>query len=340
MQPFTYVRAANQDDALASITREPEAMFIAGGTNLLDLMKEGVHAPSQLVDIRKLPAREITAKESGGIHIPAMARNSDVAYHPVVRERYPVLSEAILAGASAQLRNMATVGGNLMQRTRCSYFHDTAFACNKRQPGSGCAAIEGFNRIHAILGGSEHCIATHPSDMCVALVALDAVIQVQGPRGERSVPITDFHLLPGDTPHLETVLKHGEMITAVDLPAMPWRALGGKPPLAVSHYLKVRDRWSYAFALVSAAVVLEMDGDMIQQARVALGGVGTKPWRALEAEQVLVGAPATEENFTAAADAAMQGASPRQFNGFKVELAKRTLQEALKTVAAMEGESI
>ncbi|QDL07328.1 xanthine dehydrogenase family protein subunit M [Brasilonema octagenarum UFV-E1] len=329
MNPFTYVRAANSDDAIATLTREPQAMFIAGGTNILDLMKEGVHTPSQLVDIRKLPSTEIVTKDNGGIRIGATLRNSDAAYNSLVQERYPVLSEAILAGASAQLRNMATVGGNLMQRTRCSYFHDTAFACNKRQPGSGCAALEGFNRMHAVLGTSEHCIAAHPSDMCVALVALDAVVQTQGPRGERSIPITDFHLLPGETPHLETVLEHGEIITAVDLPEMPlaWR----------SHYLKIRDRASYAFALVSAAVVLEIDEEVIRNARIALGGVGTKPWRSLEAEQVLVGAPATQETFTAAADAAMQEARPYRHNQFKIELAKRTLEEALKTVAAISG---
>jgi xanthine dehydrogenase YagS FAD-binding subunit len=224
---------------------------------------------------------------------------------------------------------MATVGGNLMERTRCYYFHDTAFACNKRQPGSGCAALDGFNRIHAILGGSEHCIATHPSDMCVALAALDAVVQTRGPAGKRCIPITDFHLLPGDTPHLETVLEHGEMITAVELPAMPFAAR--------SHYLKVRDRASYAFALVSAAVVLEINGEVISNARVTLGGVGTKPWRSLEAEQVLVGASANSETFAAAALAAVRGASPRQHNWFKVSLAKRTLEDALLTVAAMEG---
>ena len=328
MNPFTYVRAANSDDAIATVTREPQAMFIAGGTNILDLMKEGVHTPSQLVDIRKLPSTEIVTKD-GGIRMGAAARNSDVAYNSLVQERYPVLSEAILAGASAQLRNMATVGGNLMQRTRCPYFHDIAFACNKRQPGSGCAALEGFNRMHAVLGTSEHCIAAHPSDMCVALVALDAIVQTQGPEGERSIPITDFHLLPGDTPHLETVLEHGEIITAVELPAMPfaWR----------SHYLKIRDRASYAFALVSAAVVLEIDGQEIRNARIALGGVGTKPWRSLEAEEVLVGAPVTEEIFAAAADTAMREARPYQYNQFKIELAKRTLEEALKTVAAMSG---
>lgn len=330
MNPFTYVRVANQDEAVATVAREPQAMFIAGGTNMLDLMKEGVQTPSQLVDIRKLPSGEIETKDNGGIRISAIARNSDVAYNPIVREHYPVLSEALLAGASAQLRNMATVGGNLMQRTRCFYFHDTVFACNKRQPGSGCAALDGFNRIHAILGTSEHCIATHPSDMCVALAALDAVVQTRSAAGERSIPIADFHLLPGDTPHLETVLEHGEMITAVDLPAMPitWR----------SHYLKVRDRASYAFALVSAAVALDVDGEVISGARVALGGVGTKPWRSLEAEQVLVGARVKSETFAAAADAAVRGASPRQHNRFKVELAKRTLEDALKTVAAMQGD--
>jgi len=284
MNPFTYVRAANSDEAIATLKREPQAMLIAGGTNMLDLMKEGVHTPSQLVDIRKLPSTEIVTKD-GGIRMGAAARNSDVAYNSLIQERYPVLSEAILAGASAQLRNMATVGGNLMQRTRCPYFHDIAFPCNKRQPGSGCAALEGFNRMHAVLGTSEHCIAANPSDMSVALMALDAVVQIQGSTGERSIPITEFHLLPGDTPHLETVLEHGEMITAVDLPAMPfaWR----------SHYLKVRDRASYAFALVSAAVVLEIDGEVIRNARIALGGVGTKPWRSLEAEEVLVSAPAS-----------------------------------------------
>lgn len=226
MNPFAYVRAANRDEAIATVAREPAAMFIAGGTNILDLMKEGVHAPSQLIDIRKLPAINITSQDDGSILIGAMARNSAVAHHSLVRQRYPVLSEAILAGASAQLRNMATTGGNLMQRTRCSYFHDTAFACNKRQPGSGCAAIDGFNRSLAILGGSDSCIATHPSDMAVAMVALDAIVHTHGANGDRQIPIADFHLLPGDTPHLETVLEHGEMITAVELPAMPfaWRS--------------------------------------------------------------------------------------------------------------------
>jgi xanthine dehydrogenase YagS FAD-binding subunit len=327
MNPFTYTRAENSDSAIATVIRESGAMFIAGGTNIMDLMKEEVHAPSQLVDIRKLPASEIIAKD-GGVRIGAMARNTEVAYNPLIQNHYAVLSEAILAGASAQLRNMATVGGNLMQRTRCSYFHDIDFACNKRQPGSGCDAIEGFNRMHAILGTSSSCIAANPSDMCVALAALDAVVHIQSSNGNRTIPFTEFHLLPGDTPHIETVLEHGEMIAAVELPAMPTKAR--------SHYLKVRDRASYAFALTSAAVVLEINDSVISHARIALGGVGTKPWRSKEAEQVLIEATATQETFTAAAEAALEAANPQRHNSFKVELAKRTLTEALKTVAAME----
>lgn len=326
MNPFTYTRATDSDDAIAICSREG-AMFLAGGTNMMDLMKEGVNTPSQLVDIRKLPEKQIVVKDDGSIRIGATTSNTDVAYHPAIKQRYQVLSEAILAGASAQLRNMATVGGNLMQRTRCPYFHEVAFACNKRQPNSGCSAYNGFNRMNAILGGSEHCIAAHPSDMCVALAALDAVVQTRSASGERSIPISDFHLLPGDTPHLETALEHGELIAAVDLPVIPENAR--------SHYLKVRDRTSYAFALVSAAVVLEINNDVISFARVALGGVGTKPWRSYEAEQVLMGAPANEETFTSAANAAMQQAQPRQFNAFKVELAIATLKETLAIVAAM-----
>lgn len=328
MNPFTYTRATDTDDAIAICSREG-AMFLAGGTNMMDLMKEGVNTPTQLVDIRKLPEKQIVVKDDGSTRIGATTSNTDVAYHPVIKERYQVLSEAILAGASAQLRNMATVGGNLMQRTRCPYFHEVAFACNKRQPGSGCSAYNGFNRMNAILGGSEHCIAAHPSDMCVALAALDAVVQTRSGLGERSIPISDFHLLPGDTPHLETALEHGEFIAAVDLPVIPENAR--------SHYLKVRDRTSYAFALVSAAVVLSINNGVISFARVALGGVGTKPWRSYEAEQVLMGAPVNEDTFTAAANAAMQQAQPRQFNTFKVELAKETLKETLLIVAAMDG---
>lgn len=328
MNPFTYTRATDTDDAIAICSREG-AMFLAGGTNMMDLMKEGVNTPSQLVDIRKLPEKQIITRDDGSIRIGATTSNTDVAYHPAIKERYQVLSEAILAGASAQLRNMATVGGNLMQRTRCPYFHEVAFACNKRQPGSGCSAYNGFNRMNAILGGSEHCIAAHPSDMCVALAALDAVVQTRSGSGERSIPISDFHLLPGDTPHLETALEHGELIASVDLPVIPNNAR--------SHYLKIRDRTSYAFALVSAAVVLEINEDVISFARVALGGVGTKPWRSYEAEQVLMGASVNEDTFTAAANAAMQQAQPRQFNAFKVDLAKETLKETLFIVAAMDG---
>lgn len=323
MNPFTYVKANSSEDAIATLTEVTEAMLIAGGTNILDLMKEGVQNPPHLIDIRKLPAA-IELRDQH-LYISAMARNSEVAYHPIVRSRYPVLSQAILAGASAQLRNMATIGGNVMQRTRCSYFHDIAFACNKRQPGSGCAALNGFNRTHAIFGTSDQCIATHPSDMCVALAALDAIVHTRSATGTRQIPFAEFHRLPGDTPHLETVLMPGEMIVAIELPALPlaWR----------SHYLKVRDRTSYAFALVSAAVILDLDGDTIRHAHIAMGGVGTKPWRMPEAEQVLVGAPATNATFTAAANAALQDASPQQFNGFKVELAKATLKETLQIVA-------
>lgn len=328
MNPFTYVKANSSEDAIATLTQIPEAMLIAGGTNMLDLMKEGVQTPPQLIDIRKLPST-IELREDR-LYIGAMARNSEVAYHPIVRSRYPVLSEAILAGASAQLRNMATTGGNLMQRTRCSYFHDVAFACNKRQPGSGCAALDGFNRIHAIFGGSDQCIATHPSDMCVALSALDAIVHTRSTTGERQIPFADFHRLPEETPHLETVLLPGEMITAIELPALPlaWR----------SHYLKVRDRTSYAFALVSAAVILDLEGDTIRQARIAMGGVGTKPWRMPAAEQVLISAPATDTTFAAAADAALHDASPRQFNHFKIDLAKATLKETLRIVALKGAE--
>ena len=259
----------------------------------------------------------------GGVRIGALARNSDTANHPLIRQRYPLVSQAILAGASPQLRNMATNGGNLLQRTRCYYFTDTTQACNKREPGSGCAAIEGFNRIHAILGASQACIATHPSDLCVALAALDAVVRVQGPKGERTMPFLEFHRLPGDTPQIETNLQPGELITAIELPASNFAAR--------SHYLKVRDRASYAFALVSVAAALEMDGDTIRSARVALGGVAHKPWRSTEAERVLTGAKANEQTFKAAAEAAVRDAKPQKSNGFKIELSRRTIVRALTT---------
>jgi xanthine dehydrogenase YagS FAD-binding subunit len=299
---------------------------LAGGTTLVDLLRLEVETPDRLVDINALPLARIETLPGGGVRIGAMVRNSDLANHPAIRQRYPVLSEALLSGASPQLRNMATVGGNLMQRTRCYYFRDTTYPCNKRAPGSGCAALEGFNRIHAVLGTSEKCIATHPGDMPVALAALDAVVHTRRPDGrERAIPLTEFHVPYGEDPARESVLEHGELITAVELPAIPW--------FARSHYLKVRDRASYEFALASAAVALDLDGNSIRAARVALGGVGTKPWRSPEAEQALAGKKAAEAAYRAAAEAALRGARPQKDNGFKVELAKRTLARALAVAA-------
>jgi xanthine dehydrogenase YagS FAD-binding subunit len=324
MKPFSYVRAAEQGAAIQTVSRNQEAQFIAGGTNLIDLMKEGVTQPNELVDINRLPLTEIT-EIPNGLRIGALARNSDVANHPLVRDRYPLLSQALLAGASPQLRNMATVGGNMMQRTRCYYFTDTAMPCNKREPGSGCAAIEGYNRIHAIFGTSDKCIATHPSDMCVALAALEAVVRISGTNGDRTIPIADFHRLPGDTPERDTVLEHGELIVAIDLPDSPYAAR--------SHYLKVRDRASYAFAIVSVAAALDLDNGKIREARVVMGGVAHKPWRALEAEKILVGSVANEKTFTAAAEATIREAKPQKYNRFKVELARRAIARAL-TIAA------
>lgn len=326
MKQFAYTRATEQDAAVNIVSRDKSAKFIGGGTNLLDLMKENVEQPNQLVDINSLPLTRIEAT-SNGVRIGSLARNSDVAYNPTIQERYPLLSQALLAGASPQLRNMATVGGNLMQRTRCYYFYDTAMPCNKREPGSGCAAIEGFNRIHAILGASEQCIATHPSDMCVALAALDAVVEVQGPNGDRQIPIIEFHRLPGDTPQIDTVLQHGELITAVDLPNLPFAKR--------SHYLKVRDRASYAFALVSVATALDIDKGIIRAARVAIGGVAHKPWRAVAAEKILVGAKANEQTFRAAAEATVKEAKPQKHNRFKIEMAKRAIVRALTEVGGM-----
>jgi xanthine dehydrogenase YagS FAD-binding subunit len=304
----------------------PGATFLAGGTGLIDLMKLHVERHELLVDIGHLPLDKVEALPGGGVRIGANVRNSDLAYHDLVRKNYPALSQALLSGASPQLRNMATVGGNLMQRTRCPYFRDGFSPCNKRAPKSGCSAKEGYNRSHAILGASDHCIATHPSDMCVALAIFDAVVKVQGPKGERAIPFADFHLLPGATPERETALEHGELITAVELPAATWAAR--------SHYLKVRDRASYEFALASAAVALDVVGGVIKTARVALGGVGTKPWRATESEKALVGQKPTAEVFAAAADAAVKGAIPRPHNGFKIALARRVIVRALETVLA------
>ena len=326
MKTFDYTRPNSTEEALSVVNNIDRAMFLGGGTNLIDLMKEEVEQPDHLVDVTKLSLAQIEELPDGGVRIGAMARNSTTANHPLIRQRYPVLSQAFLAGASPQLRNMATVGGNLMQRTRCYYFTDITMPCNKREPGSGCAAIEGFNRIHGILGTSEQCIATHPSDMCVALAALDAVVRVQGSNGEREIALVDFHTLPGDTPEIETELQPGELITAVDLPAADWANN--------SYYLKVRDRNSYAFALVSVAAALNVQDNVIQDARVAMGGVAHKPWRSMTAEEMLVGKPANEETFRQAAETALAGAQTYEHNAFKVELGKRAIVRALSTVAA------
>src|SRR6266478_2465215 len=328
MNPFTYSRATDANQAVTAISGKPQGKFLGGGTNLIDLMKMGVEAPNELVDINRLPLAQIEELPGKGVRIGALARNSDVAEHELIKTRYPVLSEALLSGASPQLRNMATVGGNLLQRTRCYYFYDPAFpACNKRKPGSGCGAIEGYNRIHAILGQSEECIATHPSDMCVALAALDAIVRLRGPKGEREIPFADFHRLPGNTPQRDTNLAHDELIEYVDLPI---------PFATRSHYLKVRDRASYAFALVSVAAALDLDSSKkIKAARIALGGVAHKPWRANTAEKKLIGQTADEKTFQAAAEAELAAAKGYKHNSFKIELAKRAIVRALTTVGGM-----
>jgi xanthine dehydrogenase YagS FAD-binding subunit len=328
MNPFDYSRVTNPEDAVRDIGAKPHAKFLGGGTNLIDLMKMGVEAPAALIDINRLPLAQIEELPQG-VRIGAMVRNSDLAEDTLIKSAYPVLSEALLSGASPQLRNMATVGGNLLQRTRCYYFYDPAFpACNKRAPGSGCGAIGGYNRIHAILGQSDQCIATHPSDMCVALAALDAIVRVQGPKGEREIPFPDFHRLPGDTPNVDTNLQADELITAVDLPGIPFAQR--------SHYLKVRDRASYAFALVSVAAILDLDESRkIKAVRVALGGVAHKPWRASKAEEALVNQTADEKTFRTAAEAELAAAKGYKHNSFKIELAKRAIVRALSTVAAM-----
>jgi xanthine dehydrogenase YagS FAD-binding subunit len=330
MDAISYERAVDVGSALRA-AQQPGATFIGGGTNLLDLMKGGVARPVKLIDITRINGLDtISTLPDGGLRIGALVRNSDAANHALVRERYPLLTQAFLAGASPQLRNMATVGGNLMQRTRCPYFYDTAFAqCNKRQPGSGCAALEGFNRTHAIIGASSQCIAVNPSDMSVALAALEAVVRVSGPGGERLVLIKDFHRLPGDRPDLDTTLQPGELITAVDLP----------PPLFSehAHYLKVRDRASYAFALVSVAAALQLDGHTVRTARIALGGVAHKPWRAGIAEQMLTGKPLTDTTLRGAAAAALRDAQPQRDNRFKVELAQRAIVRAVSQAAGRTG---
>jgi xanthine dehydrogenase YagS FAD-binding subunit len=331
MKSFEFSRPADSAAAIATTALSNTAQqgskirFIAGGTTLVDLMKLSVETPEQIVDINRLPLDKIEKLPGGGLKIGATVRNSTLANDETVKRDYSVLSQAILQGASPQLRNMATTAGNLLQRTRCVYFRDPAMACNKREPGSGCPAITGHNRTLAVLGTSEHCIATNPSDMCVAMAALEATIHVQGAKGSRAIPIADFHLLPGDTPHRETVLEPGDLITYVELP----------PPKPGSKhlYLKLRDRASYEFALASAAVVLEISKGTIAAARIALGGVGTKPWRSPEAEAALVGQPATNANIRKAAEAAMTQAKPQSENGFKIELAKRCLIHAIETAA-------
>ena len=329
METFNYVKAPSIDKALASAA---QAKFIAGGTTLVDLMKLSVETPKTLVDINLLPLDKIEKLPDGGIRIGAMVRNSDLAWNQDVQKSYAVLSQAILSGASPQIRNMATTGGNLLQRTRCAYFREPTagtpggYGCNKRIPGTGCAAMDGFNRTHAILGTSDHCIATHPSDMCVAMAALEAVIHVEGPKGKRTIPFAEFHKLPDDTPHIENALEPGELVTYVDLPK----------PVEGAHsvYLKLRDRASYEFALASAAVVVRVESGHIRYARVAMGGVGTRPWRSHEAEAALIGKAANPATFQAAAAAALAKAKPRTDNAFKVELAKRCLVRSLKTATA------
>jgi xanthine dehydrogenase YagS FAD-binding subunit len=329
MNSFTYSVAGDVGNAVMEVAAAANSKFIAGGTNLLDLMKENVARPSHLVDITRLPLNRIEEGPEGGLRLGALVSNAETAYHPQVESRYPLLSKAILAGATPQIRNMATNGGNLLQRTRCYYFYDVATACNKRRPGSGCSAIDGFNRIHAILGTSDSCIATHPSDMCVALAALDATVKVQSKAGERAIPFRDFHRLPGDMPDIDTNLAAGEMIVSIDLPAKGF----------VDHhaYLKLRDRTSYAFAVISVAVGLELAGEQISDARLALGGVAHKPWRVPEAEQLLIGGPAKAENFARAAERLLSGAKGFRYNGFKIDLAKRAIVRALQQAAAMEN---
>lgn len=321
MIDFDYVRANNVAEAVREIAANPGAKFIAGGTNLIDLMKEDVERPKRLIDISRLPLNTVEETPAGGLRIGALVPNSDLAYHSLIERRYPVLSSAILAGASAQLRNMASTGGNLLQRTRCAYFYDIVTPCNKREPGSGCSAIDGLNRIHAILGTSDACIATHPSDMCVALALLEANVHVAGPSGERVIQFADFHRLPGDTPQTDTNLQRNEMITAVELPAKGF----------AKHYtyLKIRDRLSYAFALVSVAAGLEVEGDVIKEARFALGGVAHKPWRNKAAEDMLRGQKANVRNFKAAADLLLRDAKGFSHNAFKVDLARRAIVRSL-----------
>jgi len=321
MKPYHYEQARDIPGAVAALAEQPNATYLAGGTNLVDLMKLEIMTPDVLVDVRRLTSDRIEETEDGGVRIGAAVTNSDLAADRTIRSRYPVLSQALLSGASGQLRNLATTGGNLLQRTRCVYFYDTTTPCNKREPGSGCSAIEGHNKDHAILGASEHCVATHPSDMAVAMTALEAFVNVHGPDGERRIPIEDLHRLPGDEPERDTTLEHGELITAVDL-----------PPLDLAYnskYRKVRERASYAFALVSVAAALDVEDGVVRDVRLALGGVAHKPWRATKAEEVLRGEPAGEENFRAAAEIELEDARPLRENAFKVPLARNVITRTL-----------
>jgi xanthine dehydrogenase YagS FAD-binding subunit len=322
---FEYARARDVADAIGQMRANPGAKFIAGGTNLYDLMKMDVERPARLIDVSRLPLDSIAATAGGGLRIGALVRNADIAYHPLVEQHYPMLSSALLAGASQQLRNMASAGGNLLQRTRCAYFYDVATPCNKRAPGSGCGAIGGLNRMNAILGTSEACIAVHPSDMCVALAVLEATVHVTGPRGDRAITFEDFHRLPGDTPQRDTNLDPDELVVAIELPARGFAAN--------YTYLKIRDRLSYAFALVSVAVGLELDGGMISRARFALGGVAHKPWRDAAAEAALQGRPANDATFASAADLVLRDARGFGHNNFKIELARRAIVRALSQAA-------
>jgi len=326
MIQFQYERASTSKAAINGLVNSSNARFIAGGTNLIDLMKRNVMAPTKLVDINQIPLKDIQQK-NGKTSIGALALNSQVADSKLILEKHPLLAQALNAGASAQIRNMATVGGNMMQRTRCHYFYDTALPCNKRQPGSGCGALEGLNRMHGIFGTSDQCIAVHPSDMCVALVALDATITVAGPKGERQIPFEEFHRLPGNQPDKDNTLQNNEMIISVEIPDNRFNKN--------VHYMKVRDRASYAFALVSAAAALDMDGKVIREARLAMGGVAHKPWRLKDAEKSLAGKPATEESFRAAAEIAMQGAKAFKYNAFKLKLGPNVIVEALKNAAGL-----
>lgn len=326
MKYFQYIKAANQKAAISSLSKNASAQFIAGGTNLIDLMKRGITSPDTIIDINSLPLKNIEPY-AGGTRIGALALNSQVAENKLIIQKHPLLAQALNAGASAQLRNMATAGGNMLQRTRCLYFYDTAMPCNKREPGTGCGALEGFNRMHAIFGFSDKCIAVNPSDMSVALVALDAAVSVSGPKGSRRISFADFHRLPGDTPQKDTNLEKGELITAVEISDSPFTKN--------VHYLKIRDRASYAFALVSVAAALNIDGNTIKDARLAMGGVAHKPWRLNEAEKALIGKQVSEDTFRQAAEIAMKGAKGFKYNSFKLKMAPNAIVESLKTAAGM-----